>query len=486
MKYEFKTEPMDHQKEALRTLIRGKGGGLLMDPGTGKTKPTLDYLAMRTLKYGTQIALIAAPLSALDTWVDEAEKHIPDTVKWEAHVLDSGTILEKAAWVKNYAPAFQGLHLIILNHDVMKYKHKVPGTKTVTVQDRMIAAIQTLSPDVCVVDESHRLKTHTSNTSRSFAKLAKTIPVRIILTGTVAPKNPLDIYGQWQFLNPDRFNKRWSDFRVTYGVLGGWMGKEIIGFRNLDKMNQLIAQDAFVAKKEDCLDLPPVTDVILRVELSDKEKHAYREMGRDLLVSIGNITSISPTALVKILRLRQITGGVLGGKNDDDSSFTHVIGDSKLRVCIDKVRELVSAGEKVVIFAHFRKDVERITDACIDKLVLPVYRVDGSTPNAVRRYNRAHFASEAGPSVFVAQMRTMSLAVNELVVANHAIYYSYSERRDDYDQSRDRLNRKGQTKPVTFWHLVVPRSIDEKILRTHQDKGRLEDLITRDVFTLGE
>ena len=92
--------------------------------------------------------------------------------------------------------------------------------------------------------------------------------------------------------------------------------------------------------------------------------------------------------------------------------------------------------------------------------------------------SRTGFRDHEGPAVFVAQMRVMSLGVNELVVAAYGIVYSMSERRDDFDQALDRLDRKGQTRPVTIYHLLVPDSVDELMLKGHQDKLDLERVIT--------
>jgi hypothetical protein len=58
--------------------------------------------------------------------------------------------------------------------------------------------------------------------------------------------------------------------------------------------------------------------------------------------------------------------------------------------------------------------------------------------------------------ILIAQTRTMSLAVNELVTASHAVFGSLSLQRDDMIQARDRLNRIGQTRPVTFWYALAP------------------------------
>ena len=81
----------------------------------------------------------------------------------------------------------------------------------------------------------------------------------------------------------------------------------------------------------------------------------------------------------------------------------------------------------------------------------------------------------------MAQIKTMSLAVNELVTASHAIFGSLSQQRDDYIQARDRLDRIGQTQPVTFWHVIVPGTVDEVILKSHRDRTDLENAMLRHI-----
>lgn len=83
--------------------------------------------------------------------------------------------------------------------------------------------------------------------------------------------------------------------------------------------------------------------------------------------------------------------------------------------------------------------------------------------------------------VIVAQIKTLSLAVNELVTANHAIFASMSQRRDEYIQARDRLDRIGQTRPVTFWHALVPSSVDHVILKSHTERTNLEDAMLKHI-----
>lgn len=513
--YKFKTKPMEHQFRALKFLADNDGvGALLMDPGTGKTKVIIDYTGAYTAKYEELKVLVAAPLSALDTWVEEYEKHLGflrndnglEEIPAELHVLTDGTIEEKAEYVKTL-PEFKGLQIVVVNHDAFKYRHPAHGAdgrelKTVTVKDRIISAVtEHWCPDLVVVDEMHRLKTHTSNTSKSFAKIGQYSFMRIGATGTVAPHSPLDFYGQWRFLNPQRFHPKWQIFKQQYAVWGGFEGREVLGYINLPEMKKKVRKDAFIAKKRDCLELPPVTDIVVPVRL-DSELSYYKEMADELIVQLpSGKQSISRNVLTKMLRLRQITGGSLGYRDlavDEDGkpvldqhgvqkevSRTEDIGDSKLKRLWSKVSTIVDAGEKQVIFAHFRRDVARIEEHCRKKLKaegykdVPVYVINGDVKNRTRTKRRKAFYHHKGPAIFVAQMRTVSLAVNEFVVASYGHFYSYSQLRDDYEQARDRIDRKGQEVPVTFYHYVVPGSIDQAILESHKEKERLETTVTK-------
>lgn len=514
MKYTFvEPKPMAHQIEGLKALIENKGvQGLLFDPGTGKTRVVLDYLGMLYLKHGRVDALICAPLDALDTWPDQADLWLPPEVKagLELHMLDSeaGTILDKAERILELANTYNRdkLRIVIVNHDAFKYRHKVKGLKTVTVQDRIVDAVTKWRPDIAVYDESHRaLKTATSNTTSAWRKIGRVVDRRIIMTGTVSPKHPLDVFGQWLFLNPRRFGEKWGMFRYTYAVYGGYLGREILKYKNLSRLWRTIDMDATVVSKDEALDLPPLTEVKVPVHLAPRERKAYLSMANDFLVELeerqrddpGKM-AIAPTTLTKILRLRQICGGSINYTDEETAEVRPFdIGDSKIRVCVSKVEGLVGQDEKIVVFAHFVRDIHRLTAAVNDALngrrpskdPIPVYGVTGAIDKPTRRVWRKEFYAHDGPAVFIAQMRTMSLAINEFTAAANVIFFSMSERRDDYDQAKDRLHRQGQTRPVTAYHLVVPHSVDDALLESHREKKRLEHVITgraNEILTLGE
>jgi len=471
--YKFKTKPFVHQVKAMKKLFSNEfGGALLMDVGTGKTKAVIDYLGVRNLKYGGEKWLVVCPKGTIDTWVSQFELHLPDSIKYEIQVA-KGSIRDKAEQASAVTLKGDVLTVFIINFDAFSSK----DTQQLLVNKCIEACFTGV-----IIDESHRIKSPSANRTKALIKIGRKVPYRIIMTGTVSPNNPLDVFGQWKFLNPARFGESFFQFKRRYAIMGGYQGKEIVGFQNQDDLQKHLHKDAFVAKKEDCLDLPPVTEEIIPAGLSHREEQAYEQMAKYYLVKLqeGGAATVS-ISLTKILRLRQITSGFIGYEDDFGDKKVETLGRSKLDLCMDRLDELVDAGEKVVVFAHFIYDVKRIAQEVAKQFKgVRVGTIYGGTKEKDRREILTAFYREEGPQVLVAQMRAVGISINEMVVASNAIFYSLSERIDDIGQAIGRLDRQGQTKPVTIQFLLTPNSMDEVLYTSYKQKCSWEDLLLQD------
>lgn len=527
-----------HQMRGLQHLIRQRGiAALLWDPGTGKTATALDYMSLLALKApsGEARVLVIAPLAAVDTWVSQSQTFVHGDVSvWaealggsirhraEALAARGGTLPRKPDRPTPKKPGrgrgyglHRSLHIRARDHERATLTPAdgpdgLPGPRLVievvnfdafasraangskTAADLMVNAVRAYGPDLMVVDESHRIKSNASNTSRALARLTAIAPRRIILTGTVMPHSPLDVFGQWRFLDPLQFGvtdratgqrrpASWTTFSRRYAVYGGYMGYQITGYRNVDELERVMAVRADVARKDDVLDLPPTTDVTIEVDLTPAERKAYDDMRDNLLADLNNGALASvPNRLAQMMRLRQITSGYLP---DDVSGTEHRIGQSKVRVVKSIVQDTLAGEKRVVVFAHFRPEIEALRTALGDEHTT-VETIHGGTPARDRAAILARFGDTgAHPErvVLVAQTRTMSLAVNDLVTASHAVYASLSQQREDYEQSRARLDRQGQTRPVTLWHAIVPGTIDEVVLAAHRTRTSVEEAVLEHV-----
>lgn len=512
-----------HQRRGLQKMIDTGGvTALLFDPGLGKTATVLDYASLLALKSPTGEArvLVVCPLAAVDTWVQQAETFASPQVSVWAEAL-GGSLVQRGdtlaarrghgpepasfghqrSFVKylkdvdpDVAPAVTDgpqaltpprLILMVANIDTFSSR-RTHGSRTIA--DHLLKSVARYAPDLIVVDESHKIKSAQGNASRLLARVTKYVRRRVLLTGTVMPHSPMDVFGQWRFLEPYAFGELQPDgtrrqatfgtFKERYAKIGGWMGKEVIGFQNLDEMQAIMARNSIVARKEEALDLPPTTDVELAVHLSPQESKVYSEMKEQLASQLaqGQMATVT-SRLTQMLRLRQITSGHL----PDDQGSLNIIGTSK----VDTIRSLCHdtlAGEKrIVIFALFSAEIEMLTKALAQKGT-EIMEITGATDTDERLRMRLRFGSDAPQRmIIVAQIKTMSLAVNELVTASHAVFASMSQQRDDYIQARDRLNRIGQTRPVTFWHAMAPGTVDEVILQSHRDRTNLENAMLRHI-----
>lgn len=504
---------MSHQIEGVKFLESVDGiGALLWDPGVGKTGATLSYIDQLAVKYGEVRVLVVAPLTAADTWVLQGPMFMDSVVK--ARMLQGATvdILTKIAkagvWTDVPDAPISADHKGTVGRQVSGNRvtilslsagaissYNTDRTKTV----RLLRAVRKYKPHMIVLDESHIAKAATSNISKAMYNIGQLAPHRVILTGTVNPKDILDCYGQWRFLAPWTFSDQygepftkqplrmtraeaasirpwaWGRFKDRYTTSGGYKGKGVGGFLNEDDLHDRVAERSMVVRKEDALDLPPVTDVDVHVQLSAKEAKAYKEMAEELVAEMDDGSMVEAVnALAKMMKLRQVAAGFV---KDTATGEVHVIGDS-LRKAVKEVVEVRLPNEqRLVVFAYFRSECQMLADSLKAKGVT-VELITGSTPARERLAIRQRFADVSGNpqrTILVAQQRTMSLSVNELVTAQNAVYASMSERRDDWVQSRGRLDRNGQVgQHVTFWNVFTPGLIGQIMLDRHKDRGSLE------------
>jgi len=541
-----------HQKAALRRLIELGGiGALLMEPGTGKTAVAIDYACLMALKQpevdGAKECrvLVIAPLAAVDTWVQQAEIFMSPQVNYWAEAI-GGSLMQRAetlaargnqrmtkgtlrrrsigggtlmptpdraeGWQRaidwsgrssegrtlRHSDGPSGLGndlprvvIEVINYDTLSSRRSLSSSKTVA--DYVLEGIKRYAPDLVILDESHKIKGHTSNISRMSDRISAIASRRMILTGTVMPASPLDIFAQWRFLDPYAFGHvdednivrraTFSSFSFRYAVKGGYLGHQVIGYRNIDDLQDIMGLRSFVVRKKDALDLPPVIETVIRVQLSLPERKAYQEMKKNLALEFSNgATSSVSNALVQMMRLRQITAGHL----PDDMGIVRELGTSKADVISSIVHDTLPDEKRIVVFTLFTHELDMMRRK-LAKSGTTVETISGATPNADRIAIRRRFGDlENNPEriVLVAQIKTLSLAVNELVTAQNIIFGSLSQQRDDLIQAIDRLNRIGQTgDKVTVWFAEAPGTIDTVIHQSHRDGTALEQAILDHVLS---
>lgn len=508
---------MAHQSQAVKFLDSVDGiGALLFDPGVGKTGSTLAWIDSSKLLPREVRVLVVAPLTAADTWVLQAPPFMDSPVKARMMQGSTSSIMAKIAqagsWNTVPDAAIRADHKGTTAKQVSGNRVTIISVSAGAISSyckqrtdtvRMLRAIRKYAPHVIVVDESHIIKSATSNVSKAMYQIGQLAPHRIILTGTVCPLSDLDVYGQWRFLAPWTFSDQydedftktplkmtrgeqasirpwpWGKFEKRYATLGGYKGKAVVGVDpiTIGELHDRIAERSMVVKKEDALDLPPTTDIDVHVSLNTREARAYKEMAEDLAAEMADGSLLeAPNALAKMMKLRQIAAGFV---KDTETGEVHIIGDSLRKAQVEVATTQLAGEQRVVVSGYFRTECQLLAEMLrkAEPKSTVVEVITGSTKAADRLAIRRRFGDVSGNparTILVAQARTMSLSVNELVTAQHLVHGSPSERRDDWVQLRGRLDRNGQTKPVTFWNCYSPGLIGDIMLDKHKHRGNLE------------
>lgn len=427
----------NHQKQAFHFLLHLPAGGLFMDMGTGKTKVAIDLLFAK----GFRRVLIICPKAVIDVWPTEFEKYANKPYRM---VPIKGSALQKVLYLE------QGLKLNdgVMTVFVVNYESAWRNT--------IFGILEKGGFDCILLDESHRIKAAGSRISIACYALGKKIPNRLCLTGTPMPDNPLDVYGQYRFLDPTIFGTNFDRFKKRYAKMSEFNQYEVEAYINQDELAEKMHEIAFRVKADDVLDLPPAHHIIRYCELSQSARKLYSQFKKEMVADVDGRELTAQLPITKLLRLEQLTGGNV--TLDDGTSA--IVDESKRELFADLLGDLPKR-EPVVVFCRFQHDVDTVV-AVAKASGRSVGLLNGLS-NHLKEWQAAKY------DVLVVQIKSGGAGV-DLTRARYAFYYSVGHSLGDYEQSLARLHRSGQTRPVTYYHLLAKRTVDEGIYAALSDK----------------
>lgn len=456
---------------ALDAKTPGGGFGELFEMGCGKTLTTIAVAGALYNLGKIDRVLVVAPTSVCSVWPHDLNQFA--TFPWEARVLlgDKKKRLKALNELENWP--FKALRIAVINYES-------------THREGIFEALTAYKPDLIVCDESQRIKNPSAAQSKALHKLGDAAPFRMILSGTPVQNNAVDLYSQYRFLDPAVYGANFYAFKNRYCIMGGYGQHQIVGYRNMDELVEKEHSVAYRVTKEECLDLPQQTFINRYVQFTDAEQAIYEQLRKSSFLELETGENVTATTILTMyLRLMQLTGGFLTA---DESTRPKQVNTAKLDALADIVDDyVVDAGKKLVIFARFRAEI-----AAIENLLrlrkIQYGSIYGDVPMEERGKIVEDFQTIPDTKVFVAQIQTAGLGIT-LHAASTAVFYSYDYNYANYAQALARIHRIGQRLPVTYIHLVVDGSIDEKILAALENKEDMAKTVVdswREVLTAPE
>lgn len=422
----------DYQYEGFRWMARldhwGAGACLADDMGLGKTIQTIAFMLY---KASAGPSLVVAPASVLLNWEKEIHRFAPEL---KVSVLNHCEDRAQAIHISSAGDVVLTTYGILSQED-----ESLLGKKW----------------NVVCLDEAHTIKNRQTKMSASAMKLQACS--RVILTGTPIQNYLGELWNLFQFLNP--------------GLLGKFeiFSRKFIGNSDADLNGLKKMVQPFILRrtKAQVLDeLPEKTEIIRPVELSDLEMASYEQMRDGVLKSLEGESKVSVNALAAITRLRQAACSM--SLVDDKWTFPA----SKITACIELLENILSGGNKVLIFSQFTSFLSMIS-AQLDQSGLEYHYLDGSTP-IKKRDKMVHEFQAGKKQIFIVSLKAGGLGLN-LTGANYVIHLDPWWNPAIEQQATDRAHRIGQKQNVTVYHLISQHTIEEKILRLHDRKRNLAD-----------
>jgi SNF2 family DNA or RNA helicase len=438
------------QVEAFEALVGLETPALLMDMGTGKTIVQLALLE----HHSKQRILVVCPKYVVDVWPVEIDKHA--SLPYVVCAVGSGSAKQRA--IKIHSAFLRATNedrplIVVINYESVWR----PGLRK---------TIEVVPWDAIVCDESHRIKAANSKVSKYMYHLGKRVGYRSIMTGTPVANTPLDVYGQYRFLGRHiYYGMTFHEFKMRYAIWGGFEGRVPIRFINLDELRKIMHSVAFTVKIDEVVDLPEGVTTIIAGQLESAVQKTYDQLAKEFVVQTDNGYITVENALTKMLRLHQLAGGWA----EYDEGNGEVVSKAKRKLCEEVLMDL--GAERVIIFTRFVNDAVQAKDAawCTG---YETFELTGSA-NELEMWK----GYEDGAAALIVQIQAGSEGI-DLTQAHHVIYYSIGYSLGEYNQSKARTRRPGQTKAVQYIHLAMSGTVDEAILDAIHRKQDIAEYVS--------
>lgn len=411
--------PFDHQKVMADFYTVHRRCFNLSEMGTGKTAATLwaaDFL-MKTKR--VRKALILSPLSTMER-------------VWQSDTFD---ILMHRVCILLHGTREQRMHNLSLNADFYVLNHD--GVK---IPEVMEALRKRPDIDLVIVDEGSMFRNASTGKYKALAKMLREDQRLWWITGTPCPNAPTDAWAQAKLVAPQRVPKFFGSFkRMTMAQMSQfkWVPRP-----DAYKLAYEAMQPAVRFKKEDCLDLPPVTFTSRQAELSAEQRKAFNQMRQAMQAEAKSTKITAVNAADKLGKLRQILCGVI--KDPITEKYIEYDYDPRATVLKEAIE---SAEGKVYVVVPFKGIVQSLAKKVSEYTTCAI--LNGDVPMGRRNQIIKDFKEQVDPHTLLCHPKVMAHGLN-LTEASVLVFYAPIFSNDEYRQVIERMNRAGQTRKMTI------------------------------------
>ena len=432
-----------YQQEGFQWMSRlahwGAGACLADDMGLGKTLQSITLMQSRAA-LGPQLVLM--PTSVLLNWQQELRRFAP--------ALTVKVLNQQSADRQKIVGEAEAGDVVLSTYGLLVTEEELLSSRTWTT---------------IVLDEAHTIKNRDTQTSKGAMNLKGDF--RLMLTGTPLQNHLSEIWNLFQFADP--------------GLLGSFQQFTDRFILPIEKehnqerqrlLRHILSPFLLRRTKEDVLnELPEKTEITLRIELSKDEQALYDNLRQQAIANLEEGSKSALQTLAEITRLRQAAchPRLINEKLN--------IPSSKTQAFLELVGNLRQSGHRALVFSQFTSHLALVRKE-LDQQQVPYLYLDGST-SAQERNRLVKLFQTGDTPLFLISLKAGGLGLN-LTAADFVIHLDPWWNPAIEDQASDRAHRIGQERPVTVYRLIAAGTIEEKIIRLHQNKRSMADALLQD------
>ncbi|XP_047157563.1 CHD3-type chromatin-remodeling factor PICKLE isoform X1 [Vigna umbellata] len=443
--------------------------------GLGKTIQSIAFLAS-LFEESVSPHLVVAPLSTLRNWEREFATWAPhmNVLMYVGSAQARSVIREYEFYFpkkqKKIKKKKSGQLISENKQERIKFDVLLTSYEMINFDTTSLKPIKW---ECMIVDEGHRLKNKDSKLFSSLKQYSSRH--RVLLTGTPLQNNLDELFMLMHFLDAGKFGSL-EEFQEEF--------RDINQEEQISRLHKMLAPHLLRRVKKDVMkELPPKKELILRVELSSKQKEYYKAIltrNYQILTRRGGAQISLINVVMELRKLcchPYMLEGVEPDIDDAKEAYKQLLETSGKLQLLDKMMvKLKEQGHRVLIYSQFQHMLDLLEDYCTYKN-WQYERIDGKVGGAERQVRIDRFnAKNSSRFCFLLSTRAGGLGIN-LATADTVIIYDSDWNPHADLQAMARAHRLGQTNKVLIYRLITRGTIEERMMQMTKKKMVLEHLV---------
>lgn len=306
-----------------------------------------------------------------------------------------------------------------------------------------------------IIDESHKVKSTSTQQSKFCKGIASGKEYIILLTGTPVVNKPNDLVCQLGIMD------RMIDF-------GGWkyfMSRYCSGpngASNLKELNFMLWKNCFF-RREKAKVLTQLPDKVRQVMTCDiTNRKEYQDAERDLINYLKKYKEADDEKIQKSLKGEvMVKIGIL----------KDITARGKLKEVVEFVKDFRENGKKIILFCNLHEIVDRLLAAFPSAVC-----VTGRQNMEEKQASVDAFQKNPKTDIIICSIKAASAGIT-LTAASDVAFIELPWTYADCDQAESRAHRIGQKDSVNCYYLLGRRTIDQKLYKIIEAKKHISNAV---------